>query len=307
MTRLAAVTGATGFLGRRLVGVLKSRGFEVRALVRREWDGEPVEVVDGDLADEAALARLVDGAEVLVHVAGAVKARDRSAFMEVNGRGAARAAQAAARAGARAVLVSSLVAREPRLSPYAASKRAGETAARQALGDRLTVVRPPAIYGPGDRATFDLFWAASKSPVLPVPDVRGARLALAYVDDICADIGDLAQAPSGEGPIELGGARPGGYAWAEIVEALCRAAGRRPLPVRLPGWAVIAAGAASQGLARLTGRPSMLTLGKAREILHPDWSVADIGGAQARIRAATDLDTGFARTLQWYRDAGWMR
>jgi nucleoside-diphosphate-sugar epimerase len=306
MSRLAAVTGATGFLGRRLVATLLQRGFAVRALVRRPWEGEPIELVAGDLDDADALDRLAGGAEVLIHLAGAVKARGRREFLEVNGAGAGRAAAAAARAGGRGVLVSSLVAREPQLSDYAASKLAGEIAAREALGERLTILRPPAIYGPGDRATLDLFRAAARSPILPIPDVPAARLAIAYVDDVCTAICDLVAAPCGPGPYAFGGARPSGYSWAEIAAALARATGRRPIRVAIPPWALRAAGAGAQGLSRLTGVPSMLTPGKAREILHPDWTVAEDQAPTGPRSPVTDLEHGFARTVQWYRERAWI-
>jgi nucleoside-diphosphate-sugar epimerase len=235
-----------------------------------------------------------------------VKARSRTDFFETNGRGAGRVAEAAARAGARGLLVSSLVAREPGLSGYAASKAAGEAASRAALGADLTIVRPPAIYGPGDRATLDLFWAAARSPLLPVPDRPQARLALAYVDDVCATISALARAPSEPGPYEIGGARPDGYSWAEIATALSEAGGRRQPVVPSPAWLLLAAGAAAGGVSRVTGSPSMLTLGKAREILHPDWSVAPANEPRAVNRTAVDLNTGFRRTLEWYRNNGWI-
>jgi nucleoside-diphosphate-sugar epimerase len=308
MARLAAVTGATGFLGRRLVSALIEKGFSVRALVRRGWDGEAIDTVEGDLADEAALARLTDGAEILIHVAGAVKARGRGEFMAVNGEGAGRASRAAAKSGARAILVSSLVAREPQLSDYARSKWAGEGAARAELGERLTIFRPPAIYGPGDRATLDLFRAAAGSPVLPVPDVPSARLAIAYVDDVCSAICALAAAAAGAGPgpYEFGGARPSGYSWSEIVAALARASGRRLRPVAVPPWALTLAGAAAEGVSRLTRSPSMLTLGKTREILHPDWTVDVAHATPPPYGPTTDLEDGFARTLSWYRDRAWI-
>jgi nucleoside-diphosphate-sugar epimerase len=310
MSRLAAVTGASGFLGRRLVLALSARGFAVRALVRRPaptaaWEGVAVEAVNGDLADAGALARLMDGAEVIVHAAGAVKAASDAAFMTVNALGAGAAAQAAALAGARMVLVSSLSAREPHLSPYAASKRAGETAAREILGERLGVVRPPAIYGPGDAATLDLFRAAAFSPVLPIPDSPDARLALVFVDDAAAAIADLAQAQTGAGPYTTGGARPRGYAWDEIAHALATAAARRPRLIHVPPQALLGAGAVADFVQRLTGRPSMFTLGKAREMLHHDWSCDPADEPPGERAAPLELAEGFLRTLAWYHRHDW--
>lgn len=310
MSRIAAITGASGFLGRRLTRALAESGFDLRALVRRTpapsaWADAPVETVTGDLADADALARLADGAEVVVHVAGAVKAPSASAFMAVNAHGTRAVAEAAARSGARMVLVSSLSAREPSLSPYAASKRAGETAASEVLGPRVSVVRPPAIYGPGDAATLDLFRAAASSPFLPIPDSPDARLALAFVDDVAAAIVDLARASLGPGPFTTGGARPQGYSWDEVANALSEATGRHPRLIRIPPRALLAAGHAADALQRLTRRPSMFTSGKAREMLYSDWSCNPEDEPPGVRTAPVDLAEGFARTLSWYQSHAW--
>jgi nucleoside-diphosphate-sugar epimerase len=310
VSRLAAITGASGFLGRRLAVALVERGFAVRALVRRPisslaWDGAAVETLSGDLADSGALARLTDGADVVVHVAGAVKAASDQAFMSVNAEGARAVAAAAAWAGARMVLVSSLSAREPHLSPYAASKRAGETAAREVLGEQVNVVRPPAIYGPGDAATLGLFRAAASSPVLPIPDSPAARLALVFVDDAAGAIADLALAPAGPGPFTTGGARPSGYSWDEIASALASAAGRHPRLLRIPPGALLGAGGLAEWVQRLTGRASMFTAGKAREMLHPDWSCDPADEPPGERSEPIDLTEGFSRSLAWYRRHAW--
>ena len=155
---VAALTGGTGFLGRYVAAALDGAGWRVRMLARRDPAGTlladtPAEVVLGDLGDDAALSRLVRGASVVVHAAGLVKAHSRAEFLSVNANGAGRLAAVAARdaPGARFVLVSSQAARVPELSPYAASKRAGEAAVASALGGAPWVVlRPCVIYGPWD-------------------------------------------------------------------------------------------------------------------------------------------------------------
>src|SRR6185436_21119742 len=83
--RLAAVTGATGFLGRQVVRALSAQGWRIRILARRDpidplWKDVVPEVAPGDVADDAALARLCAGADVLIHGAGLVKARSRAHF-----------------------------------------------------------------------------------------------------------------------------------------------------------------------------------------------------------------------------------
>lgn len=304
--RLAAVTGATGFLGRSLVAALAEDGWRVRVLVRRDAalaapPGVEPEAVIGGLADEAALDQLCRGADVLVHAAGLVKARRDADFAAVNRDGAARAAEAARRAGVgRMLLVSSLAAREPGLSPYAASKRAGEAAAAAALGDRLTVLRPPAIYGPGDRETLGVFKAAARSPVVPVFDPR-SRIAMIHVEDAARQIAAAAGAPPAAPVVALSDARPEGYGWREIAEAACAAVGRRRAGmVRLPSQALAAAGLFGSAGRFLGGNP-ILTTGKAREMRHLDWSVRSQERWPEAPAARFSLSEGFAQTAAWWR------
>ncbi len=311
MAGLIALTGATGFLGQRLAPHLLAQGWSLRALARRppiegEARKDDLEWVLGDLADAGALARLAAGAQVFVHLAGAIMARDRAGFLAVNEAGAAAAARAAKAVGARFVLVSSLAARQPQLSSYAFSKHAGELAAREVLGGSLTIIRPPAVYGPGDRATLGLFQLAAHAPILPYPGAPTTRLALAHVDDVAAEIAEAARRDE-DGLFALGGHRPQGYGWREIWRtarsAFNRNAPLMPLPVSL----IHAAGGIADLASRLTGRPAIFGAGKARELTHPDWAVSPSEMAPWRSGPmGRSLDQGFTETAAWYRLKGWL-
>jgi nucleoside-diphosphate-sugar epimerase len=305
--RVAALTGATGFLGRRLAMALATRGWRVRALVRRPSDRSALEqqgisAVLGDLADRAALRALTDGAEVTVHCAGLIKSHSRAEFFAVNRDGAARVAAAS---DGPVLLVSSLAAREPALSDYAASKRAGEDAARDVAGGRLVVLRPPVIYGPGDRETLALFLVAGRWPIAPVPADRRTRLALAHADDVAAAVLDLVERPRPGGVFAVGGDRPTGYGWREIMAQAAAAMGRKPWLAPVPAWAITAAASLSERIGA-AGRPPIFTRGKAREMLHADWSVSVEEMAPDAPAAGFSLPAGFADTVRWYRTAGWL-
>jgi nucleoside-diphosphate-sugar epimerase len=207
----------------------------------------------------------------------------------------------------RLLLVSSLAAREPALSDYAASKRAGETAARELAGDRLAVVRPPVIYGPGDRETLSLFRVAGRSPVMPVPANGAARLALAHADDVAAVILDVLERPELTGVYAVGGDRPAGYAWREIFTAAAQAMGASPAMFAAPDWAIGAAAALSERFGAMGGGAPIFTRGKARELLHADWSVTPAELPAGPSGESVELGEGFSRTVAWYRRAGWMR
>lgn len=263
------------------------------------------EVVLGDLENDAALDALTDGVDVIVHGAGLIKAAGWTDFAAVNIKGVERVAR---RAGAaRMALISSLAAREPGLSDYAATKRAGEAAAQAVLGERLVILRPPAIYGPGDRETLSLFKLAAVSPVMPLPGAEKARLALAHVDDVAAVVADRLQDPWTAGTFAIGGARPEGYGWREIFAAAAAAMNRSPVLAPAPAWLIQFAAAASEWSARSSGVPTIFTRGKAREILHPDWTVSEAELPPGPPRAGIDLRTGFDQTVAWYRKMGWLK
>lgn len=312
--RRVALTGATGFIGRHLVQELARAGWAQRLLLRRDpaaegWGAVVPEVVAGDLRDPAALERLVDGVDAVIHLAGLIKATTRQAFFEVNAKASADLAAAMGRVAPQATLlhISSLAAREPGLSDYAASKRAGEDASRRALGERVTVLRPPAVYGPGDRETLVFFQLASQSRV-PLLGPPQARAAMIHVADLCRLIVALLDQPSRGAVWAAADARPEGYAWREVLGAAATAVGnprarffQAPLPL-------LRTVALAGDLGRTLGSANMLNSQKLRELRHADWSVpaperAPVPGWSPRF----DLEAGFADAVRWYRSEGWLK
>lgn len=290
---------------------LGDAGWRVRILSRRDpvdllWRELTPEVVAGDLSDGDALARLCAGADTVIHAAGLVKAKSRAAFDAVNVEGARRVAMAAREADVpHVLLVSSLTAREPRLSHYSASKRAGEEAMAAILGERLTVARPCAIYGPADRELLPVFQAAAISPVLPLLG-ESARVAMIHVADAAAQVAGLAAArPSGR-VVALSDSRTEGYGWRELMSEAARACGRSPRFAPAP-QALIRAIGITNDFTVLAGVTPMLTSAKVRELLHPNWAIAPEERAEGLQPAKFDLSAGFRDTVAWYRTAAWMK
>jgi len=307
MAGVVAITGATGFLGRHLVRALAQAGWTPRVLVRRDpihplWRDIDLQVVAGDLRTPGALERLAQGSSVVIHVAGLIKAESLEDFNAVNRDGALGAARAAREAGARFILVSSLAAREPSLSHYASSKRAGEDAVTADSPDAL-IVRPPAIYGPGDTETLSVFRLAAASPVLPVLS-PSSRVAMIHVHDAAAKLADYCKNPL-SGLVELSDVRRDGYTWTEIMSAAAAVMGRKPRLVRLPDAGILAAGALADAWSFATRTPAVFGLGKARELLHADWTPSSAPKAEG-VPSVFGLLDGFAHTVDWYRTEGWL-
>lgn len=278
MAATVALTGATGFVGSVLAQRLASDGWQVRALVRptadlRRLPLPGVEPVQGALDDPSSLRRLVRGARVVLHCAGVVRGRDAAHFDEVNVKGVAGLVVAAETEapGARFILVSSLAARRPDLSWYAASKRAGELAlASTATTLRWAVLRPPAVYGPGDRELRPLLQWMVRG-IAPVLGPREARFSLVHVDDLAAAAVRLLAHEAAGRTFDVHDGRDGGYSWKDVADAVQQVVGRRIVRVRVPASALHVAARLALVASRLGGRPPMLTPGKVREVTHPDW------------------------------------
>jgi nucleoside-diphosphate-sugar epimerase len=313
--RLAAVTGATGFLGRYIVRDLTAAGWQVRVLARKTPTGAPfsdpmIDAVAGDLSNCQALRELVDGADVVVHAAGLIKAPNAAAFHAVNVDGTANLVNALndCRSAKHLLLVSSMVAREPQLSAYAATKRASEEVVATALQKRLhdwTTVRPCAVYGPSDTETLTIFRAAAHR-IFPLPGPRKGRVGLIHAADAARAIVSLCNRGV-RGNFELTDQRVEGYLWPEIVAALEASLGRTVFTLPLPGSLVRAAAALNTLAAKLGGRTPVFTVGKAREILHSDWgSSADRLPPPQVWQPEITLGDGFHDTVCWYRARNWL-
>ena len=279
MRGVIALTGATGFIGSVIAQKLLQEGWCVRGLIRSPSSSArlaatTVQWVQGTFEDLDSLERLVGDADVVVHCAGAVRGISEADFYQANVEAVARLAHLAAgrNPAPRFLLMSSLAAREPDLSPYAASKRMGEIALSK-VADRLiwTALRPPAVYGPGDREMLPLLRLMLRG-IAPVVGGKSARFSMLYVDDLADAVVKWLVSDSQENRMfELDDGHPGGYSWCEVVETVERLRGKGVVRVRVPGPVLNLAARLNTMAASIIGYRPMLTLGKARELRHPDW------------------------------------
>ena len=251
---LVAITGATGFVGQAVLDQAADQGIAVRALARQPQAARPgVEWIAGDLDDTAALARLVERAEAVIHIAGVVNAPVAAGFAAGNVVGTLNLVTAAMVAGTpRFIQVSSLSAREPQLSDYGASKLKGEKVVMASPLD-WTVVRPPAVYGPRDREMLELFRFA-KAGIVPLPP--HGRMAAIHVKDLARLL--LALVPGGEDVshklFEPDDGHLGGWTHKSFAKAIGWAVGKRITPLPLPAFALRAAARRSRRSPRAAAR-----------------------------------------------------
>jgi nucleoside-diphosphate-sugar epimerase len=298
-----AVTGGTGFVGTRFVDLATAAGLEVRALTRRpQRPRRQVQWIDGSLSDPDALRRLVTGCNCVVHIAGVLNARDPADFERGNVEGTLAMLAASTAAGiTRFVHVSSLAAREPKLSKYGASKARSEELVERS-GFDWVAVRPPAVYGPGDRETLELFRMAKLRLMLLPP--RG-RVSVIHVDDLSRLLLALAGADEPTGTIlEPDDGRPRGWSHKELAQAIGRAVGRSNLSLSMPG-AILKLGAILDQLVRR--ERAKLSADRAAYFSHRDWVVnPDRRPSPNLWRPQVETGQGLAETAAWYEREGWL-
>ncbi len=296
-----ALTGATGFVGGRLLGLGVDAGHEIRALTRRPMrPRNGVTWVEGALDAPDRLGELVTGVDAVIHVAGVISAADAAQFEAGNVAGTAAILAATERAGvARFVHVSSLAAREPQLSLYGASKARSEALVTES-SLTTAIVRPPAVYGPGDRETLELFKMAKRGLVVVPP---AGSLSLIHVDDLARLL--LALATSGATSlVEPDDGRPGGWTHEEFGKALGRAVGRRVRTFSAPA-PLLRLAAHADALVR--GGEAKLTPDRAAYFCHPDWTVSPANAAPAALwQPQVATEQGLAATASWYREQRWL-
>ena len=322
------VTGATGFVGRHVADELARAGHSVRCLVRPSTDPAPLvqaghRIVRGEVLDQPSLAAAVDGADAVVHVAGLIAARSFREMRRVNAEGVGRIAAASARARARRfVLISSLAAAGPSrggravresdparpVSRYGLSKLLGERAAARVLGPAvpLTVIRPPAVYGPHDRGIHGFFDAAARGIRLRLGS-RPRRVSIVHGEDLARAV-VLALGSDAAAGRTYFVANAESYEIDDLIARIAAAVGGRTVTVRVPEPIVHAAGMLAEEVARWRGMVPVFSRDKAREFLATGW-VCDASRAAADFgwRPRWPLTEGLAQTAAWYRERGWIR
>lgn len=304
MTRTLAMTGATGFVGGATLRQAVAAGWRVRALTRRAQDERNgVTWVSGALDDKGSLAELAAGSDVVMHIAGVVNVPTRAAFETGNATATANVVDAARGAGVRRfVHVSSLAAREPGLSNYGWSKERAEKIVEQS-GLDWTIIRPPAVFGPGDTEMLDLFRMAQRGIALVPPGRMSAiyveelaRLLLAVAADQGVSFGRIYEPDDGT---------PAGWSYRGFAHAVGRAVERaRVSAIPVPPLVLKTAGQLDKLVRRGNAK---LTPDRARYIAHPDWVATD-GAAPPPDLWKPAIETGdaLAETVRWYRKHNWL-
>jgi NADH dehydrogenase len=263
MTTVCVVFGGTGFLGRRLVRRLAGEGATLRIAVRSPdraphvlspADLDRATLLRADVHDPASVAAAVAGAGAVVNAVSAYVEKPGATFESVHEQGARTLAQEAAAAGvARFVLVSGIGADPESRSPYIRARGRGELAVRQAFPG-ATIVRPSAMFGPGDALFGALADIVRLLPVVPLIGGGRTRMQPVHVNDVAEGIARMLAEPASVGQTyELTG--PHVYTLRELVGFALRFMDKRRLLLPVP----FAVAKVQERLFELLPRPPLTT------------------------------------------------
>lgn len=322
------VAGASGFVGGHVVEALARGGMRPRCLVRKtsrlefiqEWSPE---LVYGDVASSASLECPVEGVDGIVHCAGVTRALSLADYMRVNADGCENLYRAclARNPGVRRIVhVSSLAALGPSaegkpvreggerrpVSDYGRSKLAGHHVAEDYMGRLpITIVDPPAVYGPFDR-TFLSYFAWAKRGFAPMIGREERWASLIYAKDLARAILaclESEKAVGNEYIVEDG--RP--HAWTEMAAAIGGAVRKSPRLLRLPLSFVKAACTVADVAAKYTGKPALLGRDKFKDLLQTSWTCSsDKIRADLSFAPRYSLEEGVEETYRWYTEHKWL-
>jgi nucleoside-diphosphate-sugar epimerase len=325
----ALITGATGFIGSHLAEALIEKGYEVTCTVRRTSDltwlkDLNVKLVEGDITDRDSLIEPIRNADYIFHSGGITKAKNESAYYKINADGSRILYEVCHEVNPgikKIVHISSLAAGGPSaigrprletdpdrpLTYYGKSKLEGEKYAVQYSKELpVTIIRPPAVYGPREKDIF-FYFQLINARLRPVLGWRKKYLSLVYVKDLVHAILLAAESPKSSGQMYyVDDGRI--YTWQELSGGIQKAIGKFAVPVFVPEILITAAAYAGDLFAAFSKKPALLNRQKIVELKQKSWATSsekirkDLGFVPAY-----DLDKGCAETAQWYREHSWLK
>ncbi len=307
-----ALTGGSGFLGTAILQQLLEAGIHVKALQHytKLPEHKNLTIITGNLSNLGALKQLVKDTQCVIHCGGAVSAKNVKDFFKINTEGTANLVRVSEEENiTRFLYISSMAAREPKISPYAESKRAGEEVIQSSSLQGWDIIRPPAIYGPGDKQVLPLL-SLLQYRIGVLPGGRQAKFSTIYVRDLANAICCWLYSRQTKGKLyEIDDGSKNGYTWQNLLDNAAETMNIKPYYIVPPLFLMKAAGYTLKIVSAITGKTLFLTLEKLRELSHPDWVRCDKGLIEEDINwvARTDFKTGIKKTIDWYQKKGLLR
>ncbi len=331
----ALVTGSTGFIGRHLVRALSERGYRVTCLVRknsnrRSLDAFSPEYRLGDLSDLDSLRRATAGMDCVFHLAGVTKSHRVSELIKANEQGARNISQACADQKQPPVLLfaSSLAAAGPScgiggriesdpaepVSNYGRSKLAGERAMK-AFSNQvpISIVRPPIVFGEGDKDVYNLFRGIARAGVHVIPSLHDYYFSAIHARDLGFAMMQIAEL----GKRETGQAMSTGtyfvadeqvLTYIDLGQIIGHVLGRdRVVNLRIPHPLLCSLAAINELIGWIKGEARIVNLDKARESKGGSWVCStEKLKSEVGFNCVRTLETRLRQTANWYQEQGWL-
>jgi len=325
---ISVVTGANGFVGSHLVDYLLEKGDEVHCIIRKtsntQWlDGKPVTLHRCGLTDTEALKPIVQPADFVYHIAGVISSKTSEGFYEGNVGTTRNLLEAALGAPQlKSITVTSSLAAvgstkvgQPLVesAPYQPINNYGKSKHQQedllhTYDDRLpiTIIRPPAVYGPRDTALF-VFFNTVNSGLFSMAGFGKKTLSLVHARDLVHGIWLAANSKAARGQTYFISSVQPEYDWPHIARLVKKAVNRKVLSIRVPHALIYLVGGVSQFLGKFKSKPPILTIEKAQEIAQPSWSCSPQKAVEELgYKETYSLEKGIPETITWYKENGWM-
>lgn len=326
------VTGANGFIGSRIVKELLKKKYEVICLVRKTSDlsllsGLPVSYIYGAIDKKSSLIQAFGSLkggfpEYIIHCAGVIKGRTREDYFPVNAEGTGNLAEASSAFSdkiKRFVYISSLAASGPgtmenprkeedkpcAVSFYGMSKLAGEEELKKFSSHfPITILRPTAVYGPGDRGIYTYFKLID-SGIMPFAGNMEMEISVLFVEDLVKAV-LFAMENEGAGNETFFVSDEAVYKLKEILAEIKKVLNKRTVKLIIPDFLLYAAAFISEFAAGLFGKTTFLNRQKYIEISQKGWVCSINKLKKLGFKTEYDLESGVRETIKWYRENGWL-
>ena len=327
-SKVAVVTGGTGFVGSHLVDLLLNEGFNVRCITRKtsslKWlDGKDVEIYDCGLFDKKGLREVMKDADYLFHVAGVVRSKNKEGFYRGNVDTTKNLLEVTAEVNPKiekVVIVSSLTACGPSLdgkpcteetephpiTTYGRSKLAEEELAKNYM-DKLpiTICRAPALYGERETDIYAMFKGFQKG-IMTLVGFNNKKLSLLNGRDFAHGIYLAALSDKTTGEIYFISSEEI-YDWNIISDEMEKAIGKKAIRIRIPHFVIYVIGAISHFFNFFSSKPATFNLEKAKDFVQDNWT-CDVSKAKRdfNYKQQISLAEGMKSTVDWYRKNKWL-
>jgi nucleoside-diphosphate-sugar epimerase len=324
----ALITGATGFVGSHLADKLLEKNYEVYCLKRStsstKWlDGKNVKYVEGDLFSNEALEKCIKDMDFVFHVAGVVKAKTKEGFYHGNSDSTKNLLEITYRVNPglkKFIFVSSLAACGPAktdkpvdentvpypITTYGLSKlKAEEEVYKYRDKFPISIIRPPAVFGPRDTEILIYFKTFSKG-LNSVIGFDAKYLSLVYVEDLVDGIILAAESNKADGQ-KYFVCFDKAYNWDEIGTLTSKLLGKKALKIRLPHSVLYSVGYLAELFSTFSSKPATLNIEKCKDITQLRWVCSNEKAKQELgFKAKYTLEESFRKTIDWYKEMKWI-